>query len=609
MIDDICDICCIKKIGRCIKCVCPIVVCVDCICGNPNAIIPECPDPKCRRMLIYEFLEKYKYNKEKLAPFLKKRADNFIKEEALKHGETKTAIQIYKLINEARYGENDPMIDQFFTTVLSKLSPKDLEHILLPMTARYFVDVCTFTNKFDLLENIPVDVFLKEYDASVNIEYSEINDIYNIYAAHMVLNIVPEENLKKIINTCKSRVGQLEPLTKTIIAEYLNEDIDTIFSHKNVLNNTIVQNQKRFYHIMLQQMCLEDLIKNYGAKTYISLTRLREIPSTEVENIIMQAATKFFNINEPEKVFGITPNVIHLKYTTKLTPIELSNLFLNDYLSYQKNKLPPHEVISNCAMCPGLVVKADGDYICDTCAKIYCNKCLKIVDKKHVCSESDAKTVKEILNNSKPCPRCGERIQKSEGCNNMFCVKCKSGFCYRTGVLIEGEFHNPHRTEWVAKIPTEYEAAEVPVVFVNEALQSYTILRYVILDLIANYGTVNQSFENKLFRNLFQYLNNECNLTEYHENIAKSAVSDLYTRAVGQILSEAESVIKRELIKARQRELLENTVKFNKEIFEMEVVVKDTSYKLSCLEKVLNYKKVAQVYVDKVASRVPKHFM
>ena len=90
----------------------------------------------------------------------------------------------------------------------------------------------------------------------------------------------------------------------------------------------------------------------------------------------------------------------------------------------------------------------DRNYICNTCKKHFCNKCLR---EKHEneCNADDIKTAELIYKDTKPCPNCYTRIYKISGCNQMFCTYCKKGFDWRTGEIIENNFHNPHRMEWL----------------------------------------------------------------------------------------------------------------------------------------------------------------
>jgi regulator of RNase E activity RraB len=605
----ICKVCA-ESTERYIKCVCSTVVCIDCICINPN-ILPECPNKDCRRPLsVFEFLDVLRYDHIRFNPYQKKRSERFIEEDVSKQSEAMTAIQIHKLINGAKYGEGDALMDQFFLTVLGALPLKDLEHILSPLTAMYFIDTHQFKDKFELLQYIPVNVFLQEYDSSINLKYIEVHSPYNIYAAHVLLNILPKKVLENILNACMNRVVGLlkdnEELAETKISEYLGEDIEKIFLYENCLYETLLVNRERIYPIMIQKISPTELVKRYIAKIEI-LSKLKEIHSNEAKNIIVQVAKKFFNITEPRMIFKIFPDSVYLemKNNKKFTPLELSNFFLDSYLSYQRNKLPPNEVISKCTSCSGLIIKIDESFICNMCAKMYCNKCLMVAADNHICDQANVKSAEEILMNSKPCPKCGVRIQKSKGCDLMFCVKCKAGFCYNTGVIIDGEFHNPHRTEWLSTSVSEYDLAEVPRHFTNTKLQFYVDARYKILEMIANYGTNDHRIENDLFKNRYHYLKREYDSKTYYEHIQKTCLYDLYTRAVGDILKKAESKIKKELIKAKQKELLEkNGAKFNLELFEMYYAVTQAGDRLVYLEKFLHYNKVEQIFRNSILKNI-----
>ena len=88
-------------------------------------------------------------------------------------------------------------------------------------------------------------------------------------------------------------------------------------------------------------------------------------------------------------------------------------------------------------------------YKCEMCKLFTCSHCLKIIgpDKNnhnHVCNEDDVKTADFIKSTTKPCPGCGERIYKIEGCDQMWCTQCHVAFSWKTGMVDNGVVHNPH---------------------------------------------------------------------------------------------------------------------------------------------------------------------
>jgi hypothetical protein len=52
----------------------------------------------------------------------------------------------------------------------------------------------------------------------------------------------------------------------------------------------------------------------------------------------------------------------------------------------------------------------------------------------------------------KPCPNCGEFIQKSSGCSQMWCISCQTPWDWNTGKVVTGGIiHNPHYYEWMKR--------------------------------------------------------------------------------------------------------------------------------------------------------------
>lgn len=103
-----------------------------------------------------------------------------------------------------------------------------------------------------------------------------------------------------------------------------------------------------------------------------------------------------------------------------------------------KQALPVH-----CAFpeCRGFLV--DNLNECNVCGKSTCRRCLDLIDGSqaaaHVCDKSVLEMNRAIRKESKPCPKCGERISKTDGCDQMFCIICKTAFSWNTGRVGNGK--------------------------------------------------------------------------------------------------------------------------------------------------------------------------
>lgn len=97
--------------------------------------------------------------------------------------------------------------------------------------------------------------------------------------------------------------------------------------------------------------------------------------------------------------------------------------------------------------CDGLIIKG---WICTKCERKKCKKCYEPEDVGHICKEEDIAAVNTIRKESKPCPSCRIRIQRSEGCPQMFCTNCYTFFDYGTGKKLDPKIsHNPEHQRLV----------------------------------------------------------------------------------------------------------------------------------------------------------------
>lgn len=104
------------------------------------------------------------------------------------------------------------------------------------------------------------------------------------------------------------------------------------------------------------------------------------------------------------------------------------------------------------AECRGFLSTA---YKCGTCQKWSCSDCLIVKglekDSPHTCDPGQKESVALIIKESKACPKCGERISKIDGCDQMWCIDCHTAFSWATGAIVNGIVHNPHYYEYLRK--------------------------------------------------------------------------------------------------------------------------------------------------------------
>jgi len=93
---------------------------------------------------------------------------------------------------------------------------------------------------------------------------------------------------------------------------------------------------------------------------------------------------------------------------------------------------------------------------CGICEWYSCHTCFAVKgdkhDTPHECKKEDIETADLIRKDCKPCPKCGEFIEKSSGCDQMFCISCQTPFSWITGKIVtSGPIHNPHYYEWMKR--------------------------------------------------------------------------------------------------------------------------------------------------------------
>jgi hypothetical protein len=104
------------------------------------------------------------------------------------------------------------------------------------------------------------------------------------------------------------------------------------------------------------------------------------------------------------------------------------------------------------------------------CQKFFCSDChvekAGQKDEEHTCNADAKATAAMIKQETKACPKCGIRISKIDGCDQMWCISCQTTFSWNTGqILMNTVVHNPHYYEYLRRVNNGViprEAGDVP---------------------------------------------------------------------------------------------------------------------------------------------------
>jgi len=138
------------------------------------------------------------------------------------------------------------------------------------------------------------------------------------------------------------------------------------------------------------------------------------------------------------------------------------NVLYNQYAAIDnsnRNKSSMNNIEKIKIQCPTIDCKGIcSNYECPLCEIKLCKKCHVILnnDQEHFCNEDDIKTVQTIYKECRSCPNCSTIIYKTQGCDQMFCVKCNCAFSWKTGEEVRGQrIHNPHYFEYLQTLNEE----------------------------------------------------------------------------------------------------------------------------------------------------------
>lgn len=113
-----------------------------------------------------------------------------------------------------------------------------------------------------------------------------------------------------------------------------------------------------------------------------------------------------------------------------LTKNEKENPFHRCPLRFLKSLTAMTELLCSCG---GPIL----EHQCLLCRRNYCPHCHEPKGYYHSCDPVVLETVKILDSTTVRCPKCATRIQKSDGCDHMFCINCHCNFDWKTGKTIK----------------------------------------------------------------------------------------------------------------------------------------------------------------------------
>jgi hypothetical protein len=256
---------------------------------------------------------------------------------------------------------------------------------------------------------------------------------------------------------------------------------------KNVRLNVLVAREKQIMPELMHRVDAYKKLKEYETKrrelrkqinalevkleqVYASRGRLDELLNNNVVNV----ETVDTQISD-EFMKSMTDSIVNTTKVQRELETELENLEIiyednwEDIVelnnTYRYGGIQKIESVMNCLRtdCKGFL---DNDYKCGICHIKVCKDCHEELreGEDHTCKQENVQSVKAIQNETRPCPTCKTRVFKTEGCDQMFCVQCHTGFSWNTGMIERGRIHNPHYFEWLRSKRREMprEIGDVP---------------------------------------------------------------------------------------------------------------------------------------------------
>ena len=196
---------------------------------------------------------------------------------------------------------------------------------------------------------------------------------------------------------------------------------NTYFTHRQ----EVLINRERANLPGLQNLAINELRLRNNNKLISEIQS--QIKDIQIErNVCLKNQTILYSKYDTEKNLGICTKNIRTSIVTNQKKLDDFRKDINDLKksiidisnsSTEEKQEERKKFIRRCMRsgCNGFLSTA---WKCGICEYYNCSSCLAIKEKdtEHTCKKEDIETAELIKKDSKPCPNCGEFINKSSGC-------------------------------------------------------------------------------------------------------------------------------------------------------------------------------------------------
>lgn len=191
-------------------------------------------------------------------------------------------------------------------------------------------------------------------------------------------------------------------------------------------------------------------------------------------------------------------NLIKEMYLVNEKIYENNNKLL-DYQTQHKNENTNLFYIKKCPIqnCNGFL---NQNGLCEICNTTICLQCLEIKKIDHKCNKNIIATIKILQKDTKQCPVCNVLTSKIDGCDQMWCVKCKTAWDWKSKNIIYGKIHNPHFYNFQRKINNGIITRDIDEIKCGQPVPHSSFWNYQVCRSYIDF-----KYNNSEYKSLFRY--------------------------------------------------------------------------------------------------------